>query len=91
MRYLQGVMAETEGTTAGVGNEEGAGARRGAPTAEAEQECKFLMSVLRDEAGLENGNGDGGEGDGVRSGVGKNIVAMRLAGLAVGVFEKSVE
>jgi hypothetical protein len=57
-----------------------------------EQEWKFCMGVLRDEAGLGGGAGDGygdggeGEGDGVRTGPGRNVIAMRLAGMAVRAF-----
>lgn len=105
MRYLQGLVAETEGIAVDELREEGESSvaaaaaeksRSGesAAKAEQEQEWKFLMNVLRNESGMAvQRNGDGGQdtGDGVKSGIGKNIVAMRLARLASRVFEKSVE
>jgi hypothetical protein len=55
-----------------------------------ELEWKFCMGVLRNEAGLGGGAGDGDEddgvGDGVSPGPGRNVVAMRLAGMAVRAF-----
>lgn len=41
---------------------------------------RFCIRVLKSEAGLADG------GDGVHSGIGKNVVAMRIAGMAVRAF-----
>jgi hypothetical protein len=41
---------------------------------------RFCIRVLENEAGLADG------GDGVHSGIGKNLVAMRIAGMAVRAF-----
>ena len=46
-----------------------------------ERQWRFGMKVLRNEAGLADG------GDGVTSGIGTNVVAMRVAAMAVRAFE----
>ncbi|ERF73492.1 hypothetical protein EPUS_04115 [Endocarpon pusillum Z07020] len=50
-----------------------------------EREWEFCTDILKNEAGLADG------GDGVNSGTGKNVVAMRIAGMAVAAFELSSE
>jgi len=51
--------------------------------ADVEREWQFCLRVLRNEAGLADG------GDGVTSGIGTNIVAMRVAGMGVRALEFS--
>lgn len=50
-----------------------------------EREWESCTDILKNEAGLADG------GDGVNSGTGKNVVAMRIAGMAVEAFELSSE
>ncbi|KAF7508718.1 hypothetical protein GJ744_008965 [Endocarpon pusillum] len=50
-----------------------------------EREWELCTDILKNEAGLADG------GDGVNTGTGKNVVAMRIAGMAVAAFEPSSE
>ncbi len=52
---------------------------------EVEGEWEFYLDILKHEAGLARG------GDGVTSGTGKNVVAMRIAGMAIRAFELGLE
>ncbi len=52
---------------------------------EVEDEREFYLDILKHEAGLARG------GDGVTSGTGKNVVAMRIAAMAIRAFELASE
>ncbi len=80
-RRAQGSQAT--GLKEGVKERESETSKDVADEKDPKKERAFVMNVLKNEAGLAEG------GDGVTSGTGKNVVAMRIAAMALRAFESN--
>jgi hypothetical protein len=85
MTWLQGLLARespsSESGESSVKENEKDKEKGVEGQAQMERGRRFCLRILKNEAGLADG------GDGVHSGIGKNVVAMRIAGMAVRAFD----